>query len=102
MPIGRYTKGVLTIIALCLLVLTARAWGPRPVGAAIGDTDEGERSGPPSPPKPPEKIPRAWGRLAAVTHIPGGGWAYLYFEATDGTIRIVRSSPVWRPTIERK
>lgn len=88
MPSDRYTKCVLTLIALCLLTLAARAWLPSPADAAIGDREPGTPESPPGPPTPPTVVARAWGRLAAVTEWNRIWWAF--FEAPDGTIHALR------------
>lgn len=85
MRIDRYTKALLTLIALALAAiavnpwLAAGRWAPlvRPGGAEA----QGVRQ---------IAVPKDWGK--AVGFIPG----YAYLEAADGTIRLVSiaSEPV--------
>ena len=78
--LDRYTKTVLTAIAIALSLLVVRSFfGPE---VAIGG---GYQPGAVAPPSVSE-TPKAWGRLVGT----GTGWnqlPVLYFEAQDGTIR---------------
>ena len=85
MRIDRYTKALLTLIALALAVIAVTPW----LGAA--------RWSPALRPGNAEAqaarhiaVPKDWGK--AVGFIPG----YAYLEAADGTIRLVSiaSEPV--------
>jgi len=82
-------QGVLTLIALCLLILTARALLPGPAIAGIGDDFTAGPSAPAQPNK--VEVPRAWGRRVAVA--PGQAAVagqFTYFESPDGTVRGMR------------
>ena len=70
--IDRYTKIVLTVIALMLGALTVRpVVGPTPAsGGAFND---------PLPPPGPVEVPKSWGRVVGVvTHPTVGGYLFAY------------------------
>ena len=73
MTIDRYTKAVLTLIALALVALGARPWLPGP------DPARAETEGP----KYEVTIPKAWGKLVAFSN------NNLLLEAPDKTMRVV-------------
>jgi hypothetical protein len=87
--VDRYTKIVLTVIALALAALalrplltprivTAGDFSGIPAESFLSDTD-------------PRKVdvPRSWGRLVAASD------RSLFFEASDGTIRNHPVTAVW-------
>ena len=75
MHLDRYTKLVLTVIALALAGLAVHAWVDRlapPLAEAQTATPKYEVS-----------LPKSWGK---ITHFSNGN---LFMEASDGTMRIV-------------
>ena len=75
MHLDRYTKPVLTVIALALAGLAVHAWVDRlapPLAEAQTATPKYEVS-----------LPKSWGK---ITHFSNGN---LFMEASDGTMRIV-------------
>ena len=72
MQIDRYTKVMLTVIALALAAIASWPWGH----LAWPTSAEAQAE---------FAVPRAWGRLATVQNVE---W---FFEAADGTIRIYRT-----------
>ena len=80
MKIDRYTKAVLTIIALALVVLAVRPYVPASlwpatlqVAPAQAQTDAHREA----------TIPKAWGKLVSY------GSGNLYLEGSDKSLRIV-------------
>ncbi|HYB40435.1 MAG TPA: hypothetical protein VEL75_01630 [Candidatus Methylomirabilis sp.] len=81
MVADRYTKALLTVIALALVVIAARPWLPasglftaiRP-DAALAQS---------AVPKYELTVPKAWGKYVAFSN------NNLLLEAPDGTMRIV-------------
>lgn len=99
--VDRYTKVVLTVIAISLLITTVRPLlAPRDAEAVL-ETDPNWK-----PPTAEElaaqkkaldrpTIPRAWGRLVAVEHHPTfQKRRTYYFESSDGAIRTLEASAV--------
>ena len=85
--IDRYSKVVLTVIALSLVSFVLKPWVMVPranagwnVGADAIAAKQKELANP--------TVPRSWGRFVAVEHHPTASNLRLYyFEAQDGTIR---------------
>lgn len=73
MKADRYTKTVLTVIALVLAVIAVRPWLPEP-GAAVAQT---------TIPKYDVVIPKEWGKLVAY------GNNNLLLEGSDKVLRVV-------------
>ncbi len=73
MKADRYTKVVLTVIALALAIIAVRPWVPEP-GAALAQT---------TIPRYEVAIPRDWGKLV------GYGNNNLLLEGSDKTLRVV-------------
>jgi hypothetical protein len=69
----RYTKTVLTVIALALAVIAVRPWLPEP-GAAVAQT---------TIPKYDVAIPKEWGKLVAYSN------NNLLLEGSDKVLRVV-------------
>ncbi|HEV8307822.1 MAG TPA: hypothetical protein VGW35_09140 [Methylomirabilota bacterium] len=78
MPLDRYTKAVLTIIALALSVIALNPWiAPgRWLRALAPDAAAAQR-------RKETTVPTAWGKLVGFSD------GYGLFEATDGTLRQV-------------
>jgi hypothetical protein len=71
----RYTKVVLTVIAVALVILAVRPWAPSVLpGAAQAQTVT---------PKYDVAIPKAWGKYVGFSN------NNLLLESTDGMLRIV-------------
>jgi hypothetical protein len=81
MTIDRYTKGVLTIIAIALTFIALNLWlAPPPWFQTLGATPaEAQGSGP----QFETSIPRAWGKV--IGYSPGN----VLLEAPDGSLREV-------------
>ena len=73
MKADRYTKVVLTVIALALAIIAVRPWVPEP-GIALAQT---------TIPRYEVAIPRDWGKLV------GYGNNNLLLEGSDKTLRVV-------------
>jgi hypothetical protein len=69
----RYTKAVLTVIALALAVVAVRPWLPEP-GTAVAQT---------TIPKYEVAIPKEWGKLVAFSN------NNLLLEGSDKVLRVV-------------
>jgi hypothetical protein len=78
MILDRYTKAVLTVIALALVVLAARPWLPMLLGAARPDPAWAQISAP----KYEVIVPKSWGKYVAFSN------NNLLLESPDG-LRIV-------------
>lgn len=93
MLVDRYTKGVLTVIAIALGLIAAGLWlGSPPWLARVNPTAAHAESGP----QYEIAIPKAWGKLV------GYGSGNLLLEAPDGTLREVdvRGKPPEYPRIK--
>ena len=82
----RYTKAVLTVIAVALAAIAARPalQAPSAAAGALSDAaDDARMKGDVSGLSNPRTIdvPRSWGRFVTVSD------KYLFFESPDGTIR---------------
>lgn len=78
MTVDRYTKGVLTVIAVALTMLAAGVWlGPQRsiTGPGVAEAQTAAQY--------EAVIPKAWGKLV------GYGNGNLLLEASDGTLREV-------------
>lgn len=73
MKADRYTKVVLTVIALALAIIAVRPWVPEP-GAALAQT---------TIPRYDVAVPKEWGKLVAY------GNNNLLLEGSDKTLRVV-------------
>lgn len=73
MVVDRYTKLMLTVIAVALSVLALRSWFPGP-GPAQAQT---------TTPKYQVTLPRSWGKLVGYSN------NNLLLEGPDGKLRIV-------------
>ncbi len=73
MPTDRYLRGVLTVIAIALVVMAARGWlpAPEPAEAQTGT------------PKYEVSVPKAWGKFIGFSN------NNLLLEAPDGALRVV-------------
>src|SRR5262245_26023677 len=80
MPSDRYTKAVLTVIALALAVVAARPWLP---DAPLPLLPPGSAHAQAVAPKYEVAMPKAWGKFIAFSN------GNLLLEAPDGTWRIV-------------
>ena len=78
MTIDRYTKAVLTIIALALVVLAVRPWVPTLLSAARPDPAWAQIT----TPKYEVIVPKSWGKYSGFSN------NNLLLEASDG-MRIV-------------
>jgi hypothetical protein len=78
MPLDRYTRGALTVIALALSVMALTPWvDPTRVAGALGPGPaEAQR-------RKETAVPAAWGKLVGYSD------GYGLFEAPDGTLRQV-------------
>jgi hypothetical protein len=74
--IDRYTKVVLTVIAVALVVIAARPWLPD-----VFRPDAAQAQG--AVPKYELSIPRAWGKILSFSN------NNLLMESSDQTLRIV-------------
>ena len=81
MRLDRYTKAVLTVIALALAVITARPWLPD--GAPLAVLGPGPALAQGAAPKYEVTVPKAWGKFIAFSN------NNLLLEASDGSWRIV-------------
>ena len=89
----RYTKGVLTVIAVALTLIAAGLWlGPTSWPASVSPGPAHAESGP----QYDIAVPKAWGKLV------GYGSGNLLLEASDGTLREVdvRGKPPEYPRIK--
>ena len=77
MPVDRYTKAVLTVIALALVVLAVRPWMPGLLGASAPDAAWAQVG-----PKYEVVVPKAWGKMVGFSN------NNLLLESADG-LRIV-------------
>lgn len=85
MAAHRYTKVVLTVIALGLVLVAVRPFVEPPAAfSQIFSEDEIKRLMT-EPPQPVE-VPKAWGKFAG-TFIWVNGARFITFEAADGTLR---------------
>ena len=75
MPLDRYTKLVLTVIAVALTGLAAHAW----VGRLTPPAAEAQTA----TPKHEISLPKAWGKIVNFSH------GNLLLESSDGTLRLV-------------
>lgn len=73
MPADRYTRLVLTVIALALAVIAVRPWVPDPAPAAA-QTEAAKYE---------VSLPKSWGKYVAYSN------NNLLLEASDGSLRIV-------------
>jgi hypothetical protein len=98
--IDKYTKAMLTVIAVALVLVAGRQF-TEPTVASAGAFKDGERIAVPGEPR---SIPKSWGRLVSVisqgqgADVPG---IYFYFEASDGVIRRAFSGQVSGVLVER-
>ena len=83
MQIDRYTKVMLTVIALALAAIASRPWGQ----LAWPTSAEAQAE---------FALPKAWGRLVTVYNME---W---FFEAADGAIRVYRADTRAVVTYPRK
>lgn len=75
MHVDRYTKSVLTVIAVALAALAGHAWSDRlAVPPAEAQTSQ---------PKYEVGLPRSWGKIINFSN------GNLLMEASDGTLRLV-------------
>ena len=81
MAIDRYTKWVLTVIALALAVIAVRPWLPEGGLARAVQPGPALAQGP--APKHEVTVPRAWGKFIAFSN------NNLLLEAPDQTWRVV-------------
>lgn len=81
MNIDRYTKVVLTVIALTLVALAARPWLPTSRVDELVRLDQAQAQT--LVPKYEVTIPRAWGKVVAYSN------NNLLLEAPDQTMRVV-------------
>ena len=81
MTLDRYTKVVLTVIALALAVLAGRPWLDRTVARLASGPAPAEAQA--AAPKYEVAIPKSWGKLVAFSN------NNLLLEAPDQTLRIV-------------
>ena len=81
MSLDRYTKAVLTVVALALAVIAARPWLPD--GAPLSALRPQSALAQSAAPKYEVTVPKAWGKLLAFSN------NNLLLEASDGTWRIV-------------
>ena len=88
--VDRYTKVVLTVIAICLVIMTVTPLLEiRP--AQAGYEADASKVGAGAEPK---VIPKSWGRLASA--VPAGNYVLLVFEAQSGEINWTRQPIVYR------
>lgn len=81
MTVDRYTKGVLTIIAIALILMTLGPWLDSPLWREIFGPAPAEAQG--SIPQFENTIPKAWGKV--IGYSPGN----ILLEAPDGVLREV-------------
>jgi len=81
MSVDRYTRSVLTVIALALVVIAARPWLPEPGWLAVVRPQPALAQG--VVPKYELTVPKAWGKLVGFSS------NNLLLEAPDQTLRIV-------------
>jgi hypothetical protein len=81
MSSDRYTRAVLTVIAVALVALAARPWLPDPSWLGALRPEPALAQGP--APKYEVTVPRAWGKLVGFSD------NNLLLESSDGTLRIV-------------
>jgi hypothetical protein len=79
--IDRYTKAVLTVIAVALAVIAVRPWLPDTdlLGAARPDPAYAQSA----VPKYEVNVPKAWGKLVSFSN------NNLLLETPDGVLRVV-------------
>ena len=81
MKIDRYTKVVLTAIAVALAVIAARPWLPETGLVAMVRPDPAHAQS--MTPRYEVGLPKAWGKLVSFSN------NNLLLEGTDGVLRIV-------------
>jgi hypothetical protein len=81
MSMDRYTKAVLTVIALALIAIAARPWLPE--GALVSALRPDPAQAQVATPRYEVTVPKAWGKFIAFSN------NNLLLEAPDGTWRIV-------------
>jgi hypothetical protein len=81
MRVDRYTKAVLTVIALVLVAVAARPWLPGSGWLGAFRPSPVEAQGP--VPKYDVTVPKSWGKLVGFSS------NNLLLEAPDGTLRVV-------------
>ena len=79
MTLDRYTKAVLTVIALALVVLAARPWLPDLLGAGHPDAAWAQTSAA----KYEVVVPKSWGKFIGFSN------NNLLLEAPDKSLRVV-------------
>jgi hypothetical protein len=79
--IDRYTKVVLTVIAVALAVVAARPWLPETGLLEIVRPDQAQAQS--MTPKYEVTVPKAWGKFVSFSN------NNLLLESTDGVLRIV-------------
>jgi hypothetical protein len=77
----RYTKLVLTVIAVALVVIAVRPWVP--ASSLVRSVLPGDAQAQTPTPKYEVTIPKAWGKYVAYSN------NNLLLEAPDGAMRIV-------------
>jgi hypothetical protein len=75
----RYTKVVLTVIAVALVALVVQPWAPGVVDTVRPDTAQAQTV----TPKYDVAVPKTWGKMVGYSN------NNLLLEAPDGTMRIV-------------
>ena len=73
MTLDRYTKAVLTVIAVALVALAVQPWAPLLLGAGRPDPAEAQ-----TPAKYEVAVPKAWGKFIGFSN------GNLLLESSDG------------------
>jgi len=81
MTVDRYTKALLTIIAVALVVIAARPW--LPASALLGAVRPDPAQAQSLAPKYEVAVPKAWGKFVSFSN------NNLLLEAPDQSLRIV-------------
>jgi len=84
MVVDRYVKGVLTVIAVALVVIALRPWAPGSLLLQATRLDSAQAQGAANAiPKYEVTVPRAWGKFIAFSN------NNLLLEGADQTLRVV-------------
>ena len=83
MTIDRYTKVVLTVIAVALLAIAARPWLPMSSPLGLDSLRPAPALAQGAMPKYEVTVPKAWGKYLAFSN------GNLLLEASDGSWKVV-------------
>lgn len=91
-----FLKSALRRVVILTVVLAFPLLSHGSVTARVGDSV----SAPPPGEAPPVEVPKAWGRVVAMAANAAGN-PIIAFEASDGTIHLVRAGTVTRVLVRK-